>query len=110
MKYIELQEAFEIEINKLDDCLVKPKSIDIQWWLNRGLEKFYKTRYSGINFKQKGFEQDQKRIDDLRTLVETKKYNEEEITNEDNIFIVDLPEDYVILLGDNAGIFNNVII
>lgn len=101
---IELQEAFEIEINKLDDCLVKPKSIDIQWWLNRGLEKFYKTRYSGINFKQKGFEQDQKRIDDLRTLVETKKYNEEEITNEDNIFIVDLPEDYVILLGDNAGI------
>lgn len=51
MKYIELQEAFEIEINKLDDGLTKPKSMDTEWWLNRGLEKFYKTRYSGINFK-----------------------------------------------------------
>lgn len=104
MKYIELQEAFEIEINKLDDGLTKPKSIDTEWWLNRGLEKFYKTRYSGINFKQKGFEQDQKRIDDLRTLVQNKIYQSEEIIVDNSINIVTLPDDYVILLGDTAGI------
>lgn len=104
MKYIELQEAFEIEINKLDDGFNKPKSIDTQWWLNRGLEKFYKTRYSGLNFKQEGFEQNQKRIDDLRTLVKTKVYSEKEITISNNIATVELPNDYIILLGDTAGI------
>ena len=39
-----------------------------------GLDKFIKTRYSGINFKRKGFEQDKKRIDDLRTLISNKVY------------------------------------
>ncbi|MBQ7819890.1 MAG: hypothetical protein IJ341_10065 [Bacteroidales bacterium] len=72
MTYIELQAAFELEINKIDANLEKPKSVDIEYWLNRGLEKFYKTRYAGINQKGLGFEQDQKRIDDLRTLVCTR--------------------------------------
>lgn len=104
MKYIELQEAFEIEINKLDDGLTKPKSSDTEWWLNRGLEKFYKTRYSGINFKQKGFEQDQKRIDDLRTLIKTKVYKEDITKINNKEYSVELPEDYVSLLGDTAGV------
>ena len=69
MKYIELQTAFELEIDQLDDNLTKPTTSDIEYWLMAGLDKFIKTRYSGINFKQTGFEQDQKRIDDLRTLV-----------------------------------------
>lgn len=103
MKYIELQEAFEIEINKLDDGLTKPKSADTEWWLNRGLEKFYKTRYSGMNFKQVGFEQNQKRIDDLRTLVKNKLYDDvTKVSNEE--YSVILPEDYLILLGDKVGI------
>lgn len=55
-KYIDLQEAFEIELNVLDDGFNKPKSMDTEWWLNRGLEKFFKTRYSGINYKGLGFE------------------------------------------------------
>lgn len=74
MKYIELQEAFEREINMLDNDLEKPMSTDTEYWLNQGLEKFYKTRYTGLNFKRTGFEQDQKRIDDLRTLISTKAF------------------------------------
>lgn len=69
MKYIDLQIAFELEINKLDDVLTKPTTSDIEYWLNIGLNKFVKTRYSGINYKTEGFEQSQKRIDDLRTLL-----------------------------------------
>lgn len=88
MKYIELQSAFELEIAKLDDNLNKPQSTDTEYWLNRGLEKFYKTRYSGINYKSAGFEQNQKRIDDLRTLVNVLCYepveNDWYITQEDN--------------------------
>ena len=101
-KFIDLHEAFEIELNVLDDGLNKPKSMDTEWWLNRGLEKFWKTRYSGLNYKGISFEQDQKRIDDLRTLV---KVSELPITKvNDHQYTVELPNDYVILLGDTAGI------
>lgn len=108
MKFIELQEAFEIELNVLDDGLNKPKSMDTQWWLNRGLEKFWKTRYSGTNVKTSSFEQDQKRIDDLRTLVKTIMLDPIEVSSSE--YKVDFPEDYVILLGDTVGIqpANNV--
>lgn len=75
MTHVELQAAFELEINQIDANLEKPKSIDIEYWLNRGLEKFYKTRYTGVNNRGLGFEQDQKRIDDLRTLVCTKHFD-----------------------------------
>lgn len=104
-KYIDLQEAFEIELNVLDDGLNKPKSMDTEWWLNKGLEKFWKTRYSGLNPKSTSFEQDQKRIDDLRTLVSTLVYDKDQIIKmTDSKYSVALPDDYVILLGDTSGI------
>lgn len=72
-------------------------------FINEAIDKFYKTRYSGINNKSEGFEQSQKRIDDLRSLVKTKKYTDT-ITNTDNKYEVELPNDYVMLLGDTAGV------
>lgn len=45
----------------------EPEEID--YWLNEAVRKFVKTRYSGINSKKESFEETQKRIDDLRTLV-----------------------------------------
>ena len=105
MRYIDLQEAFELEIAQLDSNLTKPTTSDIEYWLTAGLIKFIKTRYSGINFKAQGFEQTQKRIDDLRTLIKNKKYTEGSINKSDrNSYSVELPEDYVLLLGDTAGI------
>lgn len=71
-------------------------------FINEAIDKFYKTRYSGINSKSEGFEQSQKRIDDLRSLVKTEEYSA--ITNTDNRYEVKLPNDYVMLLGDTAGI------
>ena len=103
MRYIDLQEAFELEINKLDNNIEKPTTSDIEYWLMAGLNKFIKTRYSGINFKQKGFEQDQKRIDDLRTLVTKKVY---EFTTYPEEYTVTLPDDYIITVGETAVIFS----
>lgn len=107
MKNIELLEAFELEINKLDDNLTKPATRDSEYWLNRGLEKFWKTRYSGINYKGQAFEQTQKRIDDLRTLVTTTVYQNSDILADGNCYKINLPEDYIVLLGDTAGIAPN---
>lgn len=105
MTGIQFQEAFEREINQFDDVLNKPTSTETEWWLNQGLEKFYKTRYSGINFKQFGFEQNQKRIDDLRTLVS--KTTLSPTSTDNKTYSVTLPSDYIMLLGDTAGIQPN---
>lgn len=105
MKYIQLQEAFEIELNKLDDNLTKPTTNITEYFLNAGLDKFWKTRYSENNFKRESFEQTQKRIDDLRTLVTEYNFENAEITKVNNeLYTVILPDNYLILLGDTAGI------
>lgn len=105
MKNIELQASFEIELNKLDDNLTKPTSLITEYWLNAGLDKFWKTRYSQMNVKREGFEQTQKRIDDLRLLITNYLYeNIDIVTEKGSLYTVTIPEDYAILLGDTAGI------
>lgn len=64
-----MQEQFLIELNK-EDALVDILSRDILYWLNEGVRKFVKTRYGGSNIKGTSYEETQKRIDDLRRLVE----------------------------------------
>ena len=103
MKYIELQEAFELEINQLDNNITKPTTSDIEYWLMAGLDKFIKTRYSGNNTSRRAFEQTQKRIDDLRTLVTRKVY---QFTTYPTEQIVTIPSDYMIALGETAVIFS----
>lgn len=102
MKNIELLESFELELNKLDDNFTKPTTNTTEYFLNAGLDKFWKTRYSQNNPKVKGFEQIQKRIDDLRTLVAEVTLVPD--TTSKDLYTVTIPEDYAILLGDTAGI------
>lgn len=102
------QIEFERRLQLMDPNLVikdKLSSDTIISFINEAIDKFYKTRYSGVNFKAQGFEQTQKRIDDLRTLIKNKKYTEGSINKSNrNSYSVELPEDYVLLLGDTAGI------
>lgn len=102
------QIEFERRLQLMNPNLVikdKLSSDTIISFINEAIDKFYKTRYSGINFKAQGFEQTQKRIDDLRTLIKNKKYTEGSINKSDrNSYSVELPDDYVLLLGDTAGI------
>lgn len=102
MKNIELLESFELELNKLDNNFTKPTTNTTEYFLNAGLDKFWKTRYSQNNPKVRGFEQIQKRIDDLRTLVAEVTLVPD--TTSKDLYTVTIPEDYVILLGDTAGI------
>lgn len=104
MKLIELQEAFELEIGVLDNQELKPSTSDIEYWLNAAVDKFVKTRYSGLNFKREGFEQSQKRIDDLRTLVTIKQYA---FNIHNGEYTVDLPNDYAITVGETAIMASN---
>ena len=134
MKFIELQEAFELELNKFDD-IDKIPSTDTEYWLNQGLIRFVKTRYSGMNSKNEGVEQSQKRIDDLRKLLVSVTYagmnevhtyyaivtgsyllysgtnqivialNKNAVTKiNDSVYSVPIPTDYFVKLGEIVGI------
>lgn len=106
----DFQIEFERRLQLMNpDLVIKNKlsSDTIFTFINEAIDKFWKTRYSGINFKAQGFEQSQKRIDDLRTLVKKHTFTSDSITKHDNVFTVELPQDYTILLGDTAGIQPN---
>ena len=102
----QFQIEFERRLQLMDPELVRTNKLSsdtIFSFINEAIDKFYKTRYSGINAKSEGFEQSQKRIDDLRNLIQT-AYFTEEIINEGNVYKIELPEDYVLMLGDVVGI------
>lgn len=94
---IQLNDATTINENKLS-------SDAIFAFINEAIDQFWKTRYQGLNVYRTGFEQSQKRIDDLRTLVVQKVYQTADITAENPSYTIQLPDDYAILLGDTVGI------
>jgi hypothetical protein len=70
MTISQMHTAFRLELDKVNSLQYPDfTSTEIDYWLNRAIREFVKTRYSGVNYKREGFEQSQKRIDDLRTLV-----------------------------------------
>lgn len=70
MTISEMHTAFKLELDKINSLQYPSFTTnEIDYWLNRAIREFVKTRYSGVNPKREGFEQSQKRIDDLKTLV-----------------------------------------
>lgn len=75
MTYKEFHTAFNIQLDKAESIshpafLSKEKD----YWINTAIRNLVKTRFSGNNPLRKGFQQDQKRTDDLRFLVKTCTY------------------------------------
>ena len=73
MKNLEILEAFELEINKLDDYANKPKTDDSQYWLNQAVNKFIKIRFNGDFTHKTSYEQNEKRRNDLIKLYRTQE-------------------------------------
>lgn len=98
---IELERRLQL----IDPTLIienKLSSDTIASIIDESIDKYWKTRYSGLNSKGEGFEQTQKRIDDLRLLIKNITFTE--FTIDGNTYSVILPEDYTLLLGDTVGI------
>lgn len=117
MTIAEMHVAFKLELDKtssFDIPAYEPEEID--FWLNNAISKFVKTRYSGLNTKAQGFEQTQKRIDDLRTLVREATLSGVNLTtgvsntNKPNSFVADLTkltDDYMFALSEEVTISYN---
>ncbi len=101
MTILELHREFKFELDKIDtQALPRFTPEEVDSILNRAVLRFIKTRYNFNNLYKKAFEQTQKRIDDLRTLVH---YTTPVFTNEE----VTLPSDYMILLRLEVKLLDN---
>lgn len=70
MTITEMHLALDVAIDSIATLAypgMEPEEKDI--FLNRAIERFVKTRYSGSNIRGESLEQTQKRIDDVRTLI-----------------------------------------
>lgn len=103
MTSLQMQTAFELEAAFIDDT-IKPMSSDIFYFINRAVEKFVKTRYDGNNFLKTSFEGDQKRVEDLRTLINKTTINTTTGTFYPNSYVAAFPSDYYILISDEVSI------
>lgn len=104
MRKVNILEGIELELNVLDNNVLKPNTSDSAYWFNTAADKFIKTRAFGNNFRREAFEQTQKRIDDLRTLVTDHIYMYDTVSNE---YTAELPEDYMFTVGESAYISSN---
>jgi len=102
----ELHQIFKLELDKTSSLELTSFVVEeIDDWLNQAIRKFVKTRYSGFNPKQEGFEQTQKRIDDLRTLVVEEDLTCTTGTIKPNSYIADLTDlsfTYWLTLGEEC--------
>ncbi len=103
--------AVKLEYDKtsaLELPAFEPEEID--FWLNNAIRKFIKSRYGGTNPKGTSFEQTQKRIDDLRTLVEYESLSlglgidGTGVGAYPNSWSFDIPDDYMFSLEETCTI------
>ena len=77
--------------------------------LNRAMQRFINQRYGKNNVYQEGFEESQKRIDELRTLLVEYESGVtfKEILKPDSIFVdqFQLPANYMYLVNQRSKIF-----
>jgi len=70
MTKAQMQDAFRIELDKVDSLQYPAFTDDeLDYLFDRAQDQFIETRYSGSNPSGFGFEENQKRLDDLRYLV-----------------------------------------
>jgi hypothetical protein len=71
MTVSEMHQAFRLQLDKSSSLVGNPDFLpeEIDYWLNEAQDRFIKQRLYGNNFKQERFDNIQKRIDDLRSLV-----------------------------------------
>jgi len=96
------------KINSLQADMLLSEEIDIE--LNKSQIRFINTKYGKNNKYREGFEQSQKRIDDIRTLVrefEAPVTFKEQYSSEYWIDTFRLPPDYMYLVNQRSLLWTN---
>ena len=96
------------KINSLQADMLLPEELDIE--LNKSMSRFLNTKYGKNNKYREGFEESQKRIDDLRTLVKENSGSvtfKEQYSNDVWVDKFRLPSDYLYLVNKRSEILKN---
>ena len=107
MTKLEILANFEREINKIDDAVNKPATEDSLFWLNQAIAKFIKLRFNGDFVHKTGYEQTEKRRQDLITLFKTQQYTNLEISethNDYDMYTIIYPADFLYALNEDVTI------
>lgn len=106
MKYIDILAGFETEIGLINDIANKPATDDSLFWLNQAVAKFVKTRFNGDLAHKQGFEQTEKRREDLIKLFEQCDYTEFTVTNKASYdsYSVEYPDTFLYVLNEDVTI------
>jgi hypothetical protein len=112
MTLYELHRNFDLLLDKSPGISSYPSFLpeEKDYFYNTYIERFIKTRYSGLNIHKDGFQQSQKRTDDLRTVVKSMDYSIVDETINDLVelgvtgYYVDYPADYWLGLGETMFI------
>lgn len=105
MTYIEILANFEVEINKIDDAVNKPATDDSLFWLNQAVSKFIKLRFNGDFTHGTGYEETEKRREDLISLFKSVSLNitkSEETNPSYDKYTVNYPNDLMFVLDENV--------
>jgi hypothetical protein len=91
MTEAQMRREFKLFLDKVDSQALPDFTLtEIYIMLNEAQERFVKNRYGLTNIYKKGFEEIQKRTDDLNPLVKTKFTSVTAVTTETNTYKVDI--------------------
>lgn len=109
MKYIDILVGFETEIGLINDIVNKPATDDSLFWLNQAVAKFIKLRFNGDFAHKMGYEQTEKRREDLINLYSVKTYRPETYSVHPSYWQYDIeyPTDFLYLLNEDVIISDN---
>lgn len=97
MTPLEFHNNFNIELDKTLDFempYMLPEQVD--YWLNKAQDRFVKSRMFGNNLFKTGFEQSEKRMDDLRLILVQSGLITPSLTG--TVYSTTLPDDYMYLV------------
>lgn len=110
MTNLQILTAFEIEIDKIDNVLEKPATDDSLFWLNQALNKFVKLRFNGDRVHNTGYEQTEKRREDLIGLFkEITMFHHDKIDPNASYtgYHYEYPDDFLYALNEDVVIADN---
>lgn len=106
MTNIEIIANFEREINKIDDAVNKPATEDSLFWLNQAIAKFTKLRFNGDFIHKTGYEETEKRREDLILLFKQQDWKELQPEQDENPtytrFSITYPDDFLYALNEDV--------
>ena len=107
MTKIEIVANFEREINKIDDAVNKPATEDSLFWLNQAIAKFVKLRFNGDFVHNTGYEETEKRREDLISLFKSQSWGSGDfvVDNSHSSFVgysINYPSDFLYALNEDV--------